>query len=94
MTISEARTTLPEVLDRVDKGEEITITRHGQPLAAIVRPDTLRSRRTERAFSAAERTRMALSIGGRSPLSLVQGITADRAEELVSSIRTDRDMQG
>jgi antitoxin (DNA-binding transcriptional repressor) of toxin-antitoxin stability system len=39
MTISEARAALPEVLTRVAAGEEITITRHGSPIAVVVRPD-------------------------------------------------------
>ena len=44
MTVSEARAALPEVLNRVADGEEITITRHGHPVAVIVRPDALWSR--------------------------------------------------
>ncbi|MGH3246119.1 MAG: type II toxin-antitoxin system prevent-host-death family antitoxin [Trebonia sp.] len=39
MTISEARATLPDVLDRVVEGEEVTITRHGRPVAVVMRPD-------------------------------------------------------
>ena len=39
MTVSEARAALPEVLTRVAQGEEITITRHGSPVAVVVRPD-------------------------------------------------------
>lgn len=39
MTISEARAALPEVVNRVAEGEQITITRHGQPAAVVVRPD-------------------------------------------------------
>jgi antitoxin (DNA-binding transcriptional repressor) of toxin-antitoxin stability system len=39
MTLSEARAALPEVLTRVAAGEEITITRHGSPIAVVVRPD-------------------------------------------------------
>ena len=31
LTVSEARARLPEILDRVEAGEEITITRHGRP---------------------------------------------------------------
>ena len=42
MTISEARAALPEVLNRVAEGEEITITRHGRPVAVVVRPDIVR----------------------------------------------------
>jgi prevent-host-death family protein len=32
----EAKTHLPALLDRVAKGEEITITRHGVPVAKLV----------------------------------------------------------
>ncbi len=32
----EAKTHLPALLDRVVKGEEITITRHGVPIARLV----------------------------------------------------------
>jgi prevent-host-death family protein len=32
----EAKTHLPQLLRRVEEGEEITITRHGQPIARIV----------------------------------------------------------
>ncbi|HVT68088.1 MAG TPA: type II toxin-antitoxin system prevent-host-death family antitoxin [Trebonia sp.] len=39
MTVSEARAALPDVLDRAARGEEITITRHGRPIAVVVRPD-------------------------------------------------------
>lgn len=41
MTISEARAALPEVLDRVAEGEEVTITRHGRPIAVVIRPDVV-----------------------------------------------------
>jgi len=41
MTISEARAALPEVLDRVAEGEEVTITRHGRPVAVVMRPDVV-----------------------------------------------------
>ena len=41
MTISEARAELPEVLNRAAAGEEITITRHGRPVAVVVRPDII-----------------------------------------------------
>lgn len=91
MTISEARAALPEVLDRVDKGEEVTITRHGRPVAVVVRPDALRSRRAEQALSAADQTRALLAAARARALSPSSAITADRADELVNAIRTDRD---
>jgi prevent-host-death family protein len=35
----EAKTHLSELLDRVEKGEEITITRHGTPVAKLLPVD-------------------------------------------------------
>jgi prevent-host-death family protein len=32
----EAKTHLPQLLDRVERGETITITRHGKPVAKLV----------------------------------------------------------
>jgi prevent-host-death family protein len=32
----EAKTRLPELLRRVGKGERVTITRHGHPIAVII----------------------------------------------------------
>ena len=34
----EAKTHLPELLDRVSKGESITITKRGKPVAILVPP--------------------------------------------------------
>ncbi len=33
--LSDAKTRLSELLDRVEAGEEITITRHGRPVAQL-----------------------------------------------------------
>jgi len=38
---SEAKTHLPQLLDDVERGETIVITRHGRPIARIV-PETQR----------------------------------------------------
>jgi len=51
MTASEAGAALPELLSRVEDGEEVTITRHGRPVAVLVRPDALRSRRARAALN-------------------------------------------
>lgn len=40
---SEAKTHLPRLLDEVERGETIIITRHGRPIARIV-PETDRHR--------------------------------------------------
>ena len=36
----EAKTHLPQLLERVSRGERITITKHGRPVARLVPADT------------------------------------------------------
>jgi PHD/YefM family antitoxin component YafN of YafNO toxin-antitoxin module len=91
MTVSEARAALPEVLNRVADGEEVTITRHGRPVAVIVRPDVLWSRTHARdLLGEAERLSEVLREAGQMPLS-PGGISAEYAEELIAEIREGRD---
>lgn len=47
--IFEARNSLSALLDRVEQGEEIMITRNGKPVARLVAPtdDAVRQRRRE-----------------------------------------------
>lgn len=45
LSISEARATLPSLLDRVAKGEEITITRHGHAVAVLMPSERVKTRR-------------------------------------------------
>lgn len=52
----EAKNTLGTLLDLVEQGEEITITRHGKPVARLTGPDT-DAERLARAKEAAERIR-------------------------------------
>jgi antitoxin (DNA-binding transcriptional repressor) of toxin-antitoxin stability system len=91
ITSSEARASLPELLDRVASGEEVTITRHGQAVAVLVRPDTLRVRRADDALAAAAKVRDLLAAGRRSPLPTKHGLTQSRAKELIGDIRKGRD---
>jgi len=51
----EAKNTLGSLLDRVESGEEVLITRHGRPVARLV-PNSGRVDRTE-AHAAASRIR-------------------------------------
>lgn len=89
INVSDARAGLPELLNRVDNGEEITITRHGRPVAVLVRPDVLRSRRLDELHTAAQQIEDLLTEAGNQPLT-PPGISAERAEELISQIRADR----
>ncbi len=90
MTVSEARAALPELLTRVEDGEEVTITRHGRPVAVLVRPDALRSRARE-ALQDAERIHELLAGAAAAALPVQPGLTARRAEELIREIRVGRD---
>ena len=82
---------LPEVLDRVAEGEEVTITRHGRPVAVVVRPDILWSRRAGTALDDAGRIHQLLTEAAAAALPEGTGLTAERAEELISEIRAGRD---
>jgi antitoxin (DNA-binding transcriptional repressor) of toxin-antitoxin stability system len=90
MTVSEARAALPQLLDRVSAGEEVTITRHGRPAAVLVRPDTLRGRRADEALAAADTVRVALEQGRQLPLSAHPTLRPERADALIAEIRAAR----
>lgn len=88
--MSQARAVLPDLLTRVDAGEEVTITRHGRAVAVLVRPDALRSRRASRALADATRVHDLVSGARARPLPQT-GVDAAWAEELVAEIRAGRD---
>jgi prevent-host-death family protein len=90
MTVSEARAALPELLDRVAAGDEVTITRHGQPVAVVVRPDALRSRRAQAALASAGKIQTLLAAGRRTSLTAA-GLTEARAAELIAEVDAGRD---
>jgi prevent-host-death family protein len=91
LTISEARATLPDVVDRVSRGEEVTITRHGQPVAVVVRPDMLRPRRAVELYAETEWLRRIYEEAGRTPLSETRPLTRQQAEELLAEVRASRE---
>lgn len=85
MTLSEARAALPQLLDRVGAGEEVTITRHRKPAAVLVRPDTLRARRADVPWRPVPRWAMPSSeptsaAGGTSPTQQKKGRHHDRGD--------------
>lgn len=91
LSISAVRAALPAVLDRVAAGEEVTITRHGHPIAVIVRPDALRSRRADQAFAAAADVAKLLRDERQDRLPAAIGLSTGRADELVAAVRAGRD---
>ncbi len=89
-TISEARAKLPELLNRVHDGEEITITRHGRAVAVLISPAVLRTRRAASELADAERVHELLAIARSTDLPLSGGLTEKRADELVAEMRAGR----
>ena len=90
LTVTQARASLPDVVDRVLAGEEVTLTRHGVPVAVVIRPSALRARRADQALSAAERVHEALERGRAAVLADRPVLGTDRAEEIISSVRSAR----
>jgi antitoxin (DNA-binding transcriptional repressor) of toxin-antitoxin stability system len=91
ISATEARTSLPEVLSRVEAGEEVTITRHGRPVAVMVRPDRIRASRTAEIDAGAAWVADLLEEGRRTPVGSSPGLTPAYAEALVTELRSERD---
>ena len=90
LTVSQARASLPELLTRVQEGEEVTITRHGRAVAVLVRPDVLRARANV-VIDDGARIHELLSGAAATELPTGPGLTEQRAEELIAEIRAGRD---
>ena len=89
-TASEARAKLPEIIDLVIEGQEITITRHGKPVVVVLSPQALRTRRAAKLF--AEADELGRSIEAARDRTLSEGsMTEEYAEELIKEIRAGRD---
>lgn len=60
----EAKTHLPRLLDAVAKGEVITITKHGVPVAMLVPPGHAPRMRTNEAITALRQFRRGKTLDG------------------------------
>ncbi|WEK61326.1 MAG: type II toxin-antitoxin system prevent-host-death family antitoxin [Candidatus Microbacterium colombiense] len=89
ISASDARQSLPTQLDRVEAGEQVSITRHGRVVAVLVRPDVLLATRSPEAWAAADRIEELLSRARAEPL-MRASISESRADELLESIQDDR----
>jgi prevent-host-death family protein len=54
---SEAKTHLPQLLDEVERGETVVITRHGRPIARLVPEADRRRAEIDRAVERIQRRR-------------------------------------
>ena len=71
----EAKTHLPRLLERVARGETLTITRHGQPVARLVPVETDDRERAARAARRIEERRQRL--GHATVAELIDSIHED-----------------
>jgi len=62
----EAKTHLSSLLDRVAAGEDVVITRHGKPIARLVRIDAFDRARADAAFDELKRLRANTTLAGLS----------------------------
>lgn len=69
----EAKTHLPKLLERVRRGERITITRHGEPVAELVPAgsEPKRKRSVAEAIESIERRRKGMRLDGLSIRDLI-----------------------
>lgn len=69
--VYEAKTRLPKLLDEVERGESITITRHGRPVARLV-PLGERRLSVDEAIEAFVELRRSRSLGDLSLDELIE----------------------
>lgn len=89
LNVSRARAELPAILDQVEAGDEVTIARHGRPVAVLIRPDALRARRADAALAAAREIEKGLENARRSARPR-KGLSREYAEELIAEIGAGR----
>lgn len=87
LSLTEARAALPHLLDLVEQGEEVTITRHGKAVAVLSSPRKGSSPARAELDAGVARLRELLATAEPSGMAWPEG----RADELVRQIRADRD---
>lgn len=68
----EAKTHLPKLLDRVIKGERITITKHGVPVAVLQPPESIRRAEPKRVIAELREFRQKRSLDGLSLRDMIE----------------------
>lgn len=90
VSVSEARALLQKIIDRVEAGDEVILTRHGRAAAVIRRPDADRRQRLDEVRAQARRLDDLIDEAGRRPLAEHGTVGADIAAELVDEVRAGR----
>lgn len=91
---TEARAALPSLIDRVGRGERITLTRHGRAVAVLVHPDQIAAsdhldldRRVGVIDELMSHALGGTGDGGGDGVAL----SPERADDLVAELRAERD---
>lgn len=62
----EAKTHLSSLLDRVAGGEDVLITKHGKPVARLIKAEQVDRKQVDEAVAALKRMRKGTTLGGLS----------------------------
>lgn len=89
INVSAARAELPRLIDAVSRGDEVILTRHGTPVAVMVRPDRLWRHRAEAVYADADQIKHLVASGRSRPLS-DSGLAPERADQLVAEVSAHR----
>ncbi len=68
----EAKTHLPKLLERVSKGERITITKHGVPVAVLQPPAPLRKTEPKQVIAELRKFRNKHTLNGLSIRDMIE----------------------
>jgi prevent-host-death family protein len=68
----EAKTHLPQLLERVSKGEQITITKHGVPIALLIPAGQLKQMDAQTAVEEMKKFRKGRSLSGLNIRDLIE----------------------
>lgn len=68
----EAKTHLPKLLERVIKGERITITKHGVPVAVLQPPESIRRAEPKRVIAELREFRQKCSLDGLALRDMIE----------------------
>ena len=68
----DAKTHLPKLLDRVARGERITVTKHGKPVAELIPPRSGAAADVRETVAAMKRLRRHNTLGGTTLRELIE----------------------
>ncbi len=90
VTVSQARATLAEIVQQVAEGDDVIITRYGQPVAVVVRPDAPNGGRAEGALARAAAVHELLVTGRSRRLEDMRPLSQAWADSMIDEVRTGR----